>query len=206
MSAWWPSSGGSSPPEPAVDEPIVIDEPYKHKKLERPTTVRLMYIMHDKINGDIACTIFQADREQVPVKRCQALSYLWGDQTPTRRIYLQDNNEGWRPFALHENLWKFLDHAWRKKMFRTPFWTDRLCLDQSDHDEIAQQVLLMGQIYSKANRVVVWLKISHYDHELILEALEWNKRVEIDKKALQSERLRPIRDRQKRLNLDTMPH
>ncbi|KAG6357449.1 hypothetical protein INS49_013326 [Diaporthe citri] len=204
MSAWRLSSGGSLPPEPVVDEPVAIDEPYKHKRLERPTTVRLIRIMREKINGDIACTIFQASREQVPVERYEALSYLWGDQSPTRRIYLQDNNEGWRPFALHENLWKFLDHAWRKGMFRTSFWTDRLCLDQSNHDEVAQQVLLMGEIYSKADHVVVWLDISQYDLELILKALEWDNRLDLGEKAFRSERLRLIRDHQRR-NLGSDP-
>lgn len=201
MSAWWPPFWGSLPPEPEV-KPVVMDEPYSHKRLDRPTAVRLIRIMREKIHGDIACTIFQADREEVPVTEYQALSYLWGDQSPTRRIYLQDNNKRWRPFALHENLWKFLDHAWRKEMFRTPFWTDRLCLDQSDHDEVAQQVLLMGEIYSKANRVVIWLNIGYYDLELIRKAIEWNKRLDRDEKAFESERLRLIRDHQQRLEMD----
>lgn len=202
MSAWWPPSWGSSPPGPVVDEPVVMDEHYKHKRLERPTTVRLIRIMRKKINGDIACTIFQADREEAPVTEYQALSYLWGNQNPTRRIYLQDQDEGGRPFALHVNLWRFLDHAWRKEMFGTCFWTDRLCLDQSDQDEVAQQVLLMGEIYSKANRVVVWLTIGYYDLELILKAIEWNTRLDRDEKAFQSERLDLIRYHQQRLNLD----
>lgn len=200
MSAWWPPFWGSSPPEPVVHEPVVIDEPYKHKRLERSTTVRLISIMRKKINGNIACMMFQADREEVPVTKYQALSYLWGNQTPTRRIYLQDNNEGWRPFALHENLWKFLDHAWRKKMFDTPFWTDRLCLDQSDEDEVAQQVMLMGEIYSKANRVVVWLDFWHYDLEIILKAIEWNERLDRDENKFQAERARLIYNYQSRLN------
>lgn len=204
MSSWWPPFWGSSPPEPVVvDEPVVLDEPYEHKRLERPTTVRLIKIMREKINGEIACKIFQADREEVPVTKYQALSYLWGNQNPRRQIYLQENNEGWRSFALHENLWQFLDHAWQKEMFDTPFWTDRLCLDQSDHDEIAQQVLLMGEIYSKANRVVVWLDIGHYDLELILKALEWKNRLDRDKKAFQLERLRLIDCYQQRRNRDS---
>ncbi|EAA29756.3 hypothetical protein GE21DRAFT_9735 [Neurospora crassa] len=36
-------------------------------------------------------------------------------------------------------------------------WIDQLCIDQSDSDEKAVQVGLMGQIYSQAKQVLIWL-------------------------------------------------
>ncbi|KAI7773942.1 hypothetical protein LA080_009632 [Diaporthe eres] len=87
-------------------------------------------------------------------------------------------------------------------MFDTPFWTDRLCSDQNDHDEVPQQVLLMGEIYSKANRSVVWLNISDYDLESILQALKWSEGIDRDKKAFQCQRLRMIGRHQRRLYSD----
>lgn len=162
----------------AMFKPVVKDEPYKHRKLERPTTIRLIRVMPKKVNDDIACTIFHADREELLVAGSyQALSYMWGDQKPTRRIYLRDNSEGWQLFALHESLWKFLDHVWRNNRFDLFFWTDHICLDQSDHNEIAQQVSLMGDIYSAADLVVVWLEFSNWELEVIMRALEWHERL-----------------------------
>lgn len=185
MSTWWPSFWGPPPPEPVVrHEPAVIKAPYKHKRLRSPTAVRLIRVMRENINGHIACRIFQADREESPATEYQALSYLWGDQRPTRRIYLQDDNEAWRPFALHESLWSFLDHAWQNKMFEKSFWTDCICLNQKDHKEVAQQVFLMGNIYSGASEVVVWLQFSEYELEEILKALEWGERLERGKQQL----------------------
>jgi hypothetical protein len=36
-------------------------------------------------------------------------------------------------------------------------WIDALCIDQTNSTERASQVLLMGDIYSSAKRVIVWL-------------------------------------------------
>ena len=36
-------------------------------------------------------------------------------------------------------------------------WVDAVCIDQSSMDERASQVLLMGDIYSRAEHVIVWL-------------------------------------------------
>jgi Heterokaryon incompatibility protein (HET) len=36
-------------------------------------------------------------------------------------------------------------------------WIDALCIDQTNVDERAAQVLLMGDIYSSATRVIIWL-------------------------------------------------
>jgi hypothetical protein len=36
-------------------------------------------------------------------------------------------------------------------------WIDQLCIDQDNEDEKAPQIQLMGQIYRKAQRVIVWL-------------------------------------------------
>ncbi|KAI3400430.1 hypothetical protein diail_3051 [Diaporthe ilicicola] len=99
--------------------------------------------MRAKVDGDIACTIFQ-DGTPLP---------------PTR-------------------LWDFLNHVWHKKLSGEFFWTDRLCLDQSDQKEIAQQVLVMGDIYSDANLVADWLEFYDWEHEAMMRALEWQKRLE----------------------------
>lgn len=47
-------------------------------------------------------------------------------------------------------------HPWRNSPFKC-LWTDSLCLDQSNHSELNAQVARMGDIYSRAQRVLIWL-------------------------------------------------
>ncbi|ROV93821.1 hypothetical protein VMCG_08815 [Cytospora schulzeri] len=71
---------------------------------------------------------------QRPDIKYEALSYTWGNKKHTRQVYLAEegsNNPQWRPYPLHENLWRFLRHARQEKMFRRLFWTDHLCLGSS---------------------------------------------------------------------------
>lgn len=100
-----------------------------------------------------------------------------GKKEHTRQVYLADHGTEliWRPYPLHENLWQFLSHAWQEKMFGRLFWTDYLCLDQREHDEIAQQIPQMGSIYSCAEQVVAWIQvppnIEPDEHQVLLELL-----------------------------------
>ena len=45
----------------------------------------------------------------------------------------------------------------RNKKKRRVLWIDAICIDQSSMDERNQQVELMGDVYSKARRVILWL-------------------------------------------------
>ncbi|KAM0436147.1 hypothetical protein ACHAPT_003039 [Fusarium lateritium] len=36
-------------------------------------------------------------------------------------------------------------------------WVDQVCIDQNNHAEKADQVLLMAEVYTKAEQVLVWL-------------------------------------------------
>ncbi|KAF2192135.1 hypothetical protein K469DRAFT_716630 [Zopfia rhizophila CBS 207.26] len=43
------------------------------------------------------------------------------------------------------------------RLMQTPFWVDTICINQSDSLEREEQVRLMGEIYRKANGVLIWL-------------------------------------------------
>lgn len=134
-------------------------EPYEYRALRTTSTIRLIKVCRNRVNGCIACRIYHFDKKQLGNVKYHALSYVWGDPTPTRQVYLRDQETDWHPFPLHENLWQFLDHAWRHKRFGRLFWTDRLCLDQNSHEEISQQVPRMRAIYRNAELVEIWLKL-----------------------------------------------
>lgn len=123
--------------------------------------------MPDEVEDCIACKIYTFDVQQADVGY-QALSYVWGDPKQTRRVYLADaGNEQWTPYPLHENLSQFLDQIWQNRMFDRLFWTDYLCLDQSNASEIAQQIPRMGSIYSVAEQVISWIQLPQRTRKLL---------------------------------------
>jgi hypothetical protein len=50
-------------------------------------------------------------------------------------------------------------------------WVDAVCINQNDFQERNHQVMQMGQIYSKAERVVVWLGESNEDSKIAIDFL-----------------------------------
>jgi hypothetical protein len=51
-------------------------------------------------------------------------------------------------------------------------WIDAVCINQEDLDERAAQVSIMGHIYSKAFRVIIWLGNSLYNTKRALELID----------------------------------
>lgn len=163
---------------------LVIDDAYEFQALRTSTTIRLVKVLAEKVNGCIACKVYYFDEKQQKSLKYHALSYLWGDPKPTRKIYLQDEGKEWRPFPLHENLWQFLDHAWRRRWFGQLFWTDHLCLDQKGHEEISQQVPRMHAIYRNAELVVIWLRLKKEEQRGLRRVVRSGDRLRYMPKAL----------------------
>lgn len=159
----------------SIQDDLASEDPYQFQPLGTSTTIRLIKVSPERVNGCIACKIYHFDENQQRAIKYHALSYLWGDAKHTQKIYVQDRGKdrrnGWHPFPLHENLWQFLDHAWRHKMFDQLFWTDYLCLDQKGHEEIAQQVPRMHAIYRNAELVVIWLQMEQDDYRALCKVV-----------------------------------
>jgi hypothetical protein len=51
-------------------------------------------------------------------------------------------------------------------------WVDALCVDQQDYEEKGHQVKLMGSIYTRAARVVIWLGVEEKDAMNSLQILD----------------------------------
>lgn len=162
----------------------VAEDPHEFRALGSSTTIRLIKISPEKVNGCIACRVYHFDEKQQGAIKYHALSYLWGDSKPTRQIYLQDGSKEWRPFPLHENLWQFLDYARRQKLFDRLFWTDHLCLNQKGHGEISQQVPRMHAIYRGAELVVIWLQLRKQEQQGLRRVVRSHERPKLMPKAL----------------------
>lgn len=126
---------------------------FRHEELRSNTCIRLVQIHAQLFRGDISCTlrIFESDTPNCP--DYAALSYVWGDSTPTHTIYVNG-----LVYKVHQSLWDFLSHSRTKEHTEhTWIWTDLLCIDQGHHSEKNEQISRMGDIYSLAAYVISWL-------------------------------------------------
>ncbi|KAH6865970.1 heterokaryon incompatibility protein-domain-containing protein [Alternaria rosae] len=95
--------------------------------------------------------------------RYEAISYAWGDPSDRQTVVCNGNVVS-TTRSLFEALQRF-------RYADTPrtLWADALCINQTDNDERTSQVRLMGFIYTKAVRVLVWLQ--HEDDQVVLDSL-----------------------------------
>ncbi|KAK0642225.1 heterokaryon incompatibility protein-domain-containing protein [Cercophora newfieldiana] len=89
------------------------------------------------------------------------------DDINTVRRFGQKTTSGPRTghLALTQNLSDFLQmSAGDITHNRYEIWIDALCIDQQNSDEVASQILLMGDIYGFAEQVCVWLGAADDDN------------------------------------------
>ncbi|KAK3986013.1 heterokaryon incompatibility protein-domain-containing protein [Cladorrhinum sp. PSN332] len=156
-----------------------MEDCYLHQSLDDQSNIRLIKLLPELVQGCIACGIQQFDASAAQNVRYHALSYYWGDPTPTRIIAITDlelSSKRHR-YHLHENLWRFLHRAWELQLFDHWFWTDSLCLDQRNTHEIQRQVPRMGEIYSAAEEVIIWLGDEQQDVGTLRAFQRWDELV-----------------------------
>ncbi|KAF5627008.1 heterokaryon incompatibility (het-6OR allele) [Fusarium sp. NRRL 52700] len=87
----------------------------------------------------------------------EALSYTWGkpDAPSDRKIEIISNGIG-HSMSISSSLYVALREL-RKSDTNRVIWADAVCINQEDVKERGQQVALMGQIFSGAWQVIVWL-------------------------------------------------
>lgn len=98
----------------------------------------------------LACRIKHAAFEDERLD-FQALSYVWGDPSVTEELLVDG-----RALRITANLAAALRRL-RTDSEQGYLWADAISINQLDNDEKSQQVQMMRDIYSAAERVVVWL-------------------------------------------------
>jgi hypothetical protein len=78
--------------------------------------------------------------------------------------------------------------AVRRKKEEVLVWVDALCINQQDKDERAAQVRLMGQIYSGASSVAIWIGQEYAESALAMQLLQKVARNSIDPEYMKSTR------------------
>jgi hypothetical protein len=114
-----------------------------------PSDIRLLILLRGAQQDPIQCRLEHVSLINDP--DYEALSYTWGDASVTQPIQV---NGGLRQVT--RNLVSALHHLRHEDRDRH-LWVDAVCINQSNTTERGQQVSIMGQIYSMAKNVVVWL-------------------------------------------------
>jgi hypothetical protein len=85
-----------------------------------------------------------------------ALSYCWGESTETTPIILVSPSDQTSTLPISPTVQRAIR---RLRTLDEPLriWIDAVCINQTDLEERANQVSLMGQIYSLATKVHIWL-------------------------------------------------
>jgi hypothetical protein len=141
---------------------------FYHTPLQEERSIRLLRILPDRDDFD---ALRDSDSVDVFIKletfpfdqplEYEALSYTWG-----KAIYAEGEDESTNDpgishtiminsetFVVAENLYDGLLEL--RNDVEGYLWVDAICIDQKNDQERASQVMLMGEIYSKAKRVIV---------------------------------------------------
>jgi hypothetical protein len=165
---------------------MAIDELYANIPLDlAEQQIRLVKIQPAPESSDIQCTF-----HCFPMSGCPAyvaLSYAWGPQKFYKHIYIENTK-----IPPQRNLWWFLEHA-RHRVEDCFFWIDAMCINQASNTERNHQVRLMGQIYSTATSVAVWLGEAEKDGQSDF-AVDYVRRKGILPLRSKAGRLQPIWD------------
>jgi hypothetical protein len=150
------------PSESATGSPDFTTTEYIYQPLSDSCRIRLLKIHGG--NGPIHCSLAETSKQWPSYT---ALSYTWGDPVQHGRT---DSIEerfiycGNKRLRVTQNLLDFLEQA-RADGQRQRFWVDAICINQKNLDERSTQVGMMGEIYSKANNVIIWLGKADSDTE-----------------------------------------
>jgi hypothetical protein len=150
----------------AYSDPLVARRECNHNSKQKfrhtplhPREIRLMRL-HPGRDGEVLhCSLFKTDID-APAPY-EAVSYVWGNPASTQDILLSHEvDTGHFSEPCHSSVGYNLYSALRR--FRMPsapvfLWADALCIDQHNVKEKEMQVPLMGEIYAKAERTLIWL-------------------------------------------------
>jgi ankyrin repeat protein len=131
--------------------------------------IRLLKFVDSLESEGEKCSIETFPLDGVP--SYTAVSYAWGSRSTHRKIELNGHST-----YVAENLWRFLSNMstlYQKRYSEHChwFWIDALCIDQSSMKERKEQVMLMAAIYSKADKVLVWLGPAYQGNDEAMKAL-----------------------------------
>jgi hypothetical protein len=122
---------------------------FQHQPLKNTDSIRVLYLQPGQFEDDVKVELTEVSLTNPP--SYEALSYVWG--SPTANNPISCHGKG---LLVTVNCIAAMRRL-RNKKKRRVLWIDAICINQSSMDERSQQVELMGDVYSKARRVILWL-------------------------------------------------
>lgn len=156
-------------------DPMPYVEPFLHSPLSEPSRcIRILRLppgppdkrVHFGEQCYLSYSMHHCSRDTVPAYI--TLSYAWADMAaemestafpyslrPATNYSIAVDG---KPMQVTANLHAFLHEASKLSELRSQYlWIDQLCIDQSNIIERNAQVAMMGSIYAKAYRTIIWL-------------------------------------------------
>lgn len=122
--------------------------------------IRVLNVHPGGLNDDIVCNLTTISLGEADCNAFNALSYVWGDARQRQPITL----DGVRvtvtanlAIALRSLRSRSPSTNLSREVLALPLWVDAVCINQEDLEERSQQVRMMRDIYSAAQRVLIWL-------------------------------------------------
>jgi Heterokaryon incompatibility protein (HET) len=144
------------PDSPGKDEL----EWYEHSPIDASNQIRLIELLppqkgsEDRSSNEaVRCKIHSPSIAQTPAY--EALSYTWGKMNRHLVISVLLEGDEQALFVTPQLLMAL--RRLRLLAVSRFLWIDQLCIDQENDAEKGLQIQLMGDIYRKAERVVIWL-------------------------------------------------
>jgi hypothetical protein len=136
----------------AANMPLSAETSFAYHPINNPSGIRFIVLHPGHFDALIEVNIIHTTLLQgLPF---EALSYTWGDHTTLRTIAIRSRKRCF--LHVTENLESALRHL-RHSNKKRLLWIDALCINQGDRQERSSQVMKMGQIYSQARNVCIWL-------------------------------------------------
>ncbi|KAI2769031.1 HET-domain-containing protein [Daldinia loculata] len=110
---------------------------------------RILTLLPGSGEEPLECILSHGDIGESPPY--EAISYVWGDPHDKAGIICNG-----KPLAITAGLHTVLHH-FRSPSEKRSLWADAICINQNDSNERGSQVGRMKDIYSKADRVLIWL-------------------------------------------------
>lgn len=130
---------------------------FVYPPLKAETSIRLIRLAQSSTSDSNVVPQFELhefDINSDDLPAYTALSYRWEDPSKTHIVEIRGCK-----LALHKNLFQFLKQVQLERS-HDYYWTDAICIDQSNLQERNSQVSQMYKVYSQARRVLVWLGVA----------------------------------------------
>jgi hypothetical protein len=155
-----------------------MDE-YTRQPVHDSDSIRLLVLTPGAGDDPIQCRLKSAP---IARYRYEALSYTWGPPEPRADIRCGSNM-----LRVTQNCYDALVHL-RDPAHSRVLWIDAIYINQKSLSERNRQVKLMDQIYSQADKVLVWLGTGSEKTDAAIECIH----------KLESDNLRKERSRRRR--------